>query len=135
MSCTSTCIYVFCLPLFICDCQVLCQSLFYSGTVFLYICVYLCYSLFFFFFKEEDPPSASFNLPIVQSNDGAEFRTTHVISSSQPVRVSSATFARSSQTKIEDWCEIYVPASSSARIRLIAIDGNIIPSPTYWESI
>ena len=34
--------------------------------------------------------------------NGAEFRTTHVISSSQPVRGSSATFARSSQTKTED---------------------------------
>ena len=48
------------------------------------------------------PPSASFNLSVVQTNDGAEFRTTHVISSSQPVRGSSATFARSSQTKTED---------------------------------
>ena len=48
------------------------------------------------------PPSASFNLPVVQSNDGAEFRTTNVISGSQPVRGSSATFARSSQAKIEN---------------------------------
>ena len=48
------------------------------------------------------PPSASFNLPVVQSNDGAEFRTPHVILSSQPVRGSSATFARWSQTKIQD---------------------------------
>ena len=44
-----SCKYVFSLPLFICDCQVLCQ--FYSGTVFLYICVYLCYS---FAYKEEE---------------------------------------------------------------------------------
>ena len=34
----------------------------------------------------------------------------------------------------KDWgysCEIYVPASSSAKIRFIAIDGNIILPPTY----
>ena len=82
------------------------------------------------------PPSASFNLPVVQTNDGAEFRTTHVISRSQPVRGSSATFARSSQTKTED-----AGARSMSQpllrplIRFIAIDGNIIQSPTYWESI
>ena len=33
------CINVLSLPLFFCDCLVLCQ--FYSGTVFLYICVYV----------------------------------------------------------------------------------------------
>ena len=32
-----SCIYVFSIPLFICDFQVPCQ--FYSGTIFLYICV------------------------------------------------------------------------------------------------
>ena len=83
------------------------------------------------------PPSAAFNLPVVQSNDGAEYRTTHVIKSSQPVRGSSATFARSSQTKIEDAGArsmsqpLLRPRSDSSQ----CMDGNIIPSPTYWESM
>ena len=42
------CIYVLSLPLFFCDCWVLCQ--FYSGTVFLYICVYVTV----LFIKEEE---------------------------------------------------------------------------------